>query len=211
MKKLLILAGVIALTSSLTTFAQETAVPEAQGPCPIKKECPGPNAGCPEKIKKMHCEAIKQFEEELKLTDEQKAQAKQIRESEFEKIKPIKEQIKLKHQEMQEIFDMKLTLKERQEKLTHVRKDLFALKKQIWDIKAQGKKDFEAILTKKQLKKLEKIKQERRAEFKKAHKERMHRRHERMRQLMMQLEQEPAPEVEPAEPIEPAAPAEAVK
>ena len=78
MKKLLILAGVIALTSSLTTFAQETAVPEAQGPCPIKKECPGPNAKKKKKIKKMHCEAIKQFEEELKLTDEQKAQAKQI-------------------------------------------------------------------------------------------------------------------------------------
>lgn len=201
MKKLLILAGVIALTSSLQTFANENPVPpNVQGPCPIKKECPGPKPEC-KKMKKMHCEAIKQLETDLKLTDEQKAQAKAIRESEAEKIKPIKEQIKLKHQEMKEIFDMKLTFKERQDQLAPIRKDLFALKKQIWDIKNQSKKDFEAILTKKQLKKLEKIKQEHREQFKKAHKERMHQRHERMRQIMMEMDQ-PAP-VEPA----PAAPA----
>lgn len=199
MKKLLILAGVIALTSSLQTFAQE-APADAQRSCPIKKECPGTKTDCHNKIKKMHCEAIKQFEEELKLTEEQKAQAKQIRESEAEKIKPIAEQMKLKHQEMKEILDMQLTFKERQEKLAPVRKDMFALKKQIFDIKSQSKKDFEAILTKKQIKKLEKIKQEHRAEFKKNHKEMMHKRHEQMRQFLIEMEQ-PAPE--PAEPIPP--------
>lgn len=176
MKKLLILAGVIALTSTMQTFAQEQ--PKAEGPCPLKKiECAKPNMDCQEKFKKAHCERIQKFEQELKLTDEQKAKAKALRESEAEKIKPILDQMKVKHDQMQEIFNEKLTLQERQEKLAPIRKDLFELRKQIKDIKCQGKKDFEALLTNKQLKKLEKIKKEHREEFKKNHPGRMmHRR-----------------------------------
>lgn len=179
MKKLLILAGVIALTSTMQTFAQEPPVKE--GPCPVKKiECTQTKLDTNKNFKKCHCDKIQKLEKDLKLTAEQKAQAKALREAEAEKIKPILEQIKVKHQEMQQIFDTKLTFKERQEQLTPVRKDLFELKKQIRDIKRQGRKDFEAILTTKQLKKLEKIKKQHKEEFKKNHKDRMHRRHQRM-------------------------------
>ena len=199
MKKLLILAGVIALTSTMQVFAEEP--PVADGPCPIKKiECAKPKCNAPKDFKKMQCERMQKFENDLKLTDEQKAKAKALREAEAEKIKPILDQIKVKHDEMKQVFDKKLTLKERQEELAPIRKDLFELKKQIRDIKRQGKKDFEAILTKKQLKKLEKIKKEHKEEFKEFKKSRMSRRHPGiMRPCPVPppaIEQEPLPEAE---------------
>lgn len=164
MKKLLILAGVIALTTTTQVFAQDNAKP--QGPCPlVQKEAPGPEFGCPAKMKKHHFD-IQKFEQELKLTDAQKEQTKALREKQEAAVAPIKEQIKAKHQEMEAIFNERLTLKERQEKLAPIQKDLRALKAQIRDIRMQGKKDFEAILTKKQLKQLDKMKADAKKEFK---------------------------------------------
>ncbi len=177
MKKLLILAGVIALTATTQVFAQEEAALQPQGPCPIKNEAPAPQFGCPGKMHKPHFDMLK-FEDELKLTDAQKAQAKQIREKAKTAMEPIKEQIKVKHQEMETIFNEKLTVKERQEKLAPIHKELHALKGQMRDIHKQSKDEFKAILTSKQVKKLDKLKADAKKEFKNCpRKARMDKRH----------------------------------
>ena len=153
MKKLLILAGVIALTATTQVFAQdETAKPEKQ-PCPIQQcEKRGPEIGCPARMHRPPCD-MKKFEDELKLTDKQKEQAKQLREKQKEAAKPLIEQLQAKEQEAQ------------------------AIRAQLKELRIQGKKDFEAILTAKQLKKLEALKAQRKHEFaKRGHKGDMHRR-----------------------------------
>lgn len=160
MKKLLIAAGVIALTATTQVFAQENMAPKGPCPCPVKRECARPEFGHPGKMHKPHFD-VQKFEQELKLTDAQKEQAKQLRDKSEEIIKPIAEKIKAKHQEMEAIFNERLTVQERQEKLAPIHKEIKELKGQIRDIRIQGKKDFEALLTDKQLKKLETMKPER--------------------------------------------------
>lgn len=139
MKKLLILAGLVAMTCSTQVFAQDCA---AQNPADA------PKAGverqqAPCKCHKMHkpkCD-FQKLEDELGLSAEQKEQAKVLREKQMEAAKPIFEQLKQKEKEIRE------------------------LRTQLRDLRKQGKKDFEAILTDKQLKKLEKIKAERKQKF----------------------------------------------
>lgn len=153
MKKLLILAGVIALTATTQCFAQEEATPAARPTCPIENcEKPAPAVGCPEKMHRPPCN-MKKFEDELNLSAKQKEQAKQLREKQMEAAKPLFEQLRVKEQEARE------------------------LRIQLRELRIQGKKDFEAILTDKQLKKLEKIKAERKQEFaKRPHRGMMHKR-----------------------------------
>lgn len=198
MKKLLIMAGVIALTSTTQVFAKEC--PKAEGPCPIKEPpAIGVVAPCPQKIQRCPFD-LEKFEKELKLTDEQKEKAQQLRDSAEEAIKPIRAQMQDKKKEAEEIFNMKLTLKERQEKLAPIHNEMFALNKQIRDIRIQNKKDFEALLTDKQLKKLEKIKAEHKSEFKARHHKRgcMKKMHRGPRPMVCP-EQRPLPPVQPEE------------
>lgn len=142
MKKLLILAGLVALTCSTSVFAEDNVAV-----CPAKNQPPQEIQHC-RKIHKPKCD-FKKFEDELGLTAKQKEQAKQLREKQMEAAKPIVEQLKQKEKEVQE------------------------LRAQLRDLHKQGKKDFEAILTDKQLKKLEQMKAERKQKFE------QHRRHHR--------------------------------
>ncbi len=158
MKKLLLLAGVVALTCSTQVLAQEGITPEAKGPCPIAK-CERrltPDMGCPDRMRRPHHPPrfdMKKFEDELNLTDKQKEQIKQLKQKEMEAAKPLFEQLKTKEAEA------------------------MAIRKQLRDLRIQNKKDFEAILTDKQLKKLEKIKAEHREKFaKRPHRGEFHRR-----------------------------------
>ena len=107
MKKLLILAGVIALTATTQVYAQDKQSPQ---PCPFNhQEAPKMMPVCPCKMHKPLFD-MKKFEQELKLTDAQKEQAKQIREKEVKALEPIKEQMKLNQQKMLDIFKERLTL-----------------------------------------------------------------------------------------------------
>ena len=141
MKKLLILAGVIALTATTQVFAK-TEAPAA----PDKKPCPtecckkGPDFARPDKARKPHGD-MKKFEDELNLSAKQKEQAKQLREKQMEAAKPLFEKLKANEQESREIKD------------------------QLHQLREEGKKEFEAILTDKQLKKLEQLRLERKKEF----------------------------------------------
>ena len=71
MKKLLIAAGVIALTATTQSFAQEISVPQQPSPCPETHEFAGPEFVPPMKMHKPHFD-VNKFEQDLNLTDAQK-------------------------------------------------------------------------------------------------------------------------------------------
>lgn len=174
MKKLLILATAVVLATT-QGFAQEQKV---QQNCP--KQCPiaelqQPQNQCPRKMEAFK-ERMQKFEQELQLTDEQKARAKEIRARQADAIKPIVEKLKAKHQEVEAIMNEKLTAKERREKLAPLHKEIWGLKAEMHKIGKAGRDEFKAILTDKQVKKLEKIKKEHRAKFQKKDFRRMHKR-----------------------------------
>ncbi len=190
MKKLLILAGVIALTMSTQVFAADTSTVTTKEVQPAQKQectCPKP---------KMHKPPFDKdkFEKRLKLTDEQKLQAKQIREKGHEQMKPIFEQIQAKKAEARAVRMSKIAPQAQEEQLAQIRKEIRDLKKQANEIRMNNMKEFESILTKKQLKELNKMKEEGRKNFEKTHK----------KQLLRM------PPMEPADPVE-ATPAPAVE
>ncbi len=112
-----------------------------------------------------------EFDKKLNLTDEQKAKAEQIRKDGFEKMKPVMDQIKVKKDEIRAIRENgSLTQAEAKTKIDALHKDIMELKIQAKEIRKQNMQDFEAILTDKQKKTLEKMKQEGRKEFAKNHK-----------------------------------------
>jgi Spy/CpxP family protein refolding chaperone len=170
MKKVLILAGIVALTATTQVFAQEAQKP--QGPCPMMGgERPRIECGCPQKGP--HGD-FKKFEEELNLTDIQKAQLKQIKEKEAHAIKPLCDRIQAKRHDAEGIFNEKLTAQERQEKLAPIDREIEQTKAQIRDIKRQSREEFKSILTDKQVKKLEKLKKQDRKKAEKFEKKNGH-------------------------------------
>ncbi len=166
MKKMLILAGVIALTMSVPCFAEDVAAPAAA--MPQKQVC-----NCPPK--KMHKPPFDKdkFEKRLKLTDAQKEQAKVIREKGHAAMKPIMDKMAEKRAELNSVRLSKIAPQAQEEKITQIRKELRELKKQAHELRMKNMKEFEAILTKKQLKELKKMKEEGRKAFEKNHKKQM--------------------------------------
>ena len=114
-----------------------------------------------------------EFEAKLKLTDEQKAQAKEIRIKGHKEMKPIFEQIKAKQLEIDTVkANGSLTVDEQKAQLTNLFNDMKSLKKQAKDLRIKNMQEFESILTDKQKKTLEKMKKEGKKNFKKHHKKR---------------------------------------
>lgn len=148
MKKLLILAGIVAITCSTQAFAQENAVQDTVNN-QAQIECPEQKQQC-KVMQKKQCK-LQKFEEELNLTTKQKEQLKELREKQKAEAEPLVQQIKQKENEIKE------------------------LRGQLRDLREQNKKDFEAILTDKQLKKLNELRAERKAKCMKHHKRHGHR------------------------------------
>jgi Spy/CpxP family protein refolding chaperone len=144
MKKLLLLAGVVVLTASSQVYAQEATAQDC--PCPPPCGTQNPEfAPRGEHMQRPPHFDMKKFEEELNLTDKQKEQAKALREKQFETAKPLLDKLRANEEDSQ------------------------AIKQQLRDLRKQGKQDFEALLTDKQLKKLEKLKSEQKDNFKGHH------------------------------------------
>ena len=102
-----------------------------------------------------------EFENKLKLTDEQKAQAKEIRLKGHEEMKPIMEQMKAKKIEFDTVKkDGSLTVAEQTEKLNALRAEMKTLRKQAKDLRIKNMQEFESILTSEQKETLQKIKKE---------------------------------------------------
>lgn len=173
MKKILILAGVVGLLSSTQAFACINYDPSIQTFAPIEKKFMPMDNCSPGRIHKRP--PFEQFEQKLKLTDEQKVKVKTLRDNEKEQIKPILDKIKTKFEEERAIMDKRLTFDERQAELAPIRKEIHELRAQIHEIKVKNKTEFENILTDKQLKELKQMKTEARKNFKKHHPEIKHR------------------------------------
>ena len=156
MKKLLILSGILALMASGIVYANESADPAQHQYRPQEQKMmhKGPSKA-----------DIEKFEKRLKLTDEQKAQAKAIHQKGFEEMKPIMDKIKLKREEIAAISRTKLMPEDQAAKIAEVRKEIRTLKRQAHDIRVKNMREFESILTKKQLKEFEKMKAEGRKKF----------------------------------------------
>lgn len=169
LKKTLIAASVLVMATSVISYANAENATPATTPAVTtadKQEFKRPHQG-PD-FAKRHAE----FEKRLKLTVEQKAQAEQIRQQGFEKMKPIMEKIKEKYQEADAVRRSRIVEQDQKAKLAQIRKEIGALKREAHEIRMQNMKDFEAILTQKQQKELKKMKQEGRKKFEKEHKKR---------------------------------------
>ena len=168
MKKQLILASVLAIAMTTTAaFAQDKCPcgqnnrpPFAQG----KFQPPPP----PHNVNADKAKA--DFEKKLKLTDEQKAQAKELRQKGHEQMKPIMEKTKAKKDKIREIKNSNLSEEEKKKAIEPLRKEMFALHKEARDLRIKNMQEFESILTAKQKKTLEKMKKEGKKNFKKQHK-----------------------------------------
>lgn len=168
MKKTLITACALIIAST-SVFAAETAVQQTtQNPQPTKCECKRPPKG-PD-FKKRQAE----FEQRLQLTDEQKAKAKELRENSFEQMKPLMNKIKEKREEIKAVKLSRISVQAQNEKIEQLHKEIGAIKNEMHRLRMENMKKFEALLDKKQLKELKKMKQEGRKKFDKEFKKHPH-------------------------------------
>lgn len=164
MKKTLIIASLLTFVVSTAVFATENATPKSttkttvNAPNEMRKPPKGPD------FAKRNAE----FEKRLKLTEEQKQQAEQIRKKGFEQIKPIMIKIKEKKQEIEMVKRSKIHEIAQNEQIEQLNKEIGALKKEAHRLRMENMKEFEGILTNKQQKELKKIKKEGRKKFEEA-------------------------------------------
>ncbi len=159
MKKSLIYAVISGLLLSSTMAFAETTQQLPQQP---KQEC--------KKVMKKQRPHKINLDERLKLTEEQKKQAHDIRMDGHKKIKPVMEKIKAKKMEAKAINeDANLSAEAKAQKLAPIKADIRKLKQEARKIRQENTKEFEAILTPEQKAEFEKIKQEGREKFKKQH------------------------------------------
>ena len=169
MKKFLLLATILSVAICSQTYA--TATEKTQTPVLPQKQMSKPCNGQFHKPPMAPDKA--NFDKRLKLTDKQKDQAKEIHKKGFDEIKPIMEQIRTKHEEIEAVKRSDLKPEAQAEKIVQLRKEIQKLKHQSREIQMKNMKEFESILTAKQKKELEKIKKEGRKKFEKEHKKPM--------------------------------------
>lgn len=171
LKKSLIMASVLVFASSAMCYAGDSAAQKVTNstttPAVTTQKAPEFKKPPRNPEFKKRQEA---FEKRLKLTDEQKAQAKELRQKAHEQMKPIMEKMKEKRQEIEAVKRSRMAVEMQQEKIAELQKEIRALKRAAHELRMQNMKDFEAILTKKQLKELKKMKEEGRKNFEKNHK-----------------------------------------
>ena len=107
-----------------------------------------------------------EFEARLKLTDEQKAKAKALREEGHKEMKPLMEAMRAKREELKASKTAGAT----KEELEKIQSDLRILDKKAQELRSKNMKSFEELLNSKQLKELEKMKEEGRKKFEQEHK-----------------------------------------
>lgn len=169
LKKTLIMASVLMFASASVCLA------DTKPPC----NCGKPQCNC---AKKAPCNYQKppkgpefakrnaEFEKRLKLTEEQKVKAEAIRKKGAEQIKPLMTKLHEKKGEIEGIKKSKLLERDKQAQIEQLQKEIVALKRGIHELRMQNMKEFESILTSKQLKELKKMKDEGRKRFEKEHK-----------------------------------------
>lgn len=168
MKKTLITACALIVASTSAVLAEE--VKQTPVNPPAKCNCHRPPQKGPD-FKQRQAE----FEQRLKLTDEQKAKAKELREQGFEKMKPLMDKMKEKRAEIEAVKRSRIAPQAQQEKIEQLKKEIGALRNEMHRLRMENMKSFEALLTKSQLKELKKMKEEGRKKFDKEFKKHPHR------------------------------------
>lgn len=158
MKKFVIAIFALILTSAFT----EVIAVEKNG------NCPPPPPSMQDKAK-TRAQKEAAFEKRLGLTEEQKAQAKEIRKAGHEKLKPIMDEILAKKQEAKMVKLSRIAVRAQEEKLAVIDAELKVLEKKAHEIRKANMKEFESILTKKQKKILKEMKQEGRKRYQQDH------------------------------------------
>ena len=109
------------------------------------------------------------FEQRLGLTEEQKIKARALRLQGYEKMKPVMEEIKNKHQEAKMVKLSRISVQMQEEKLAKIDEELKVLEKKAHEIRTQNMKEFEKILTRDQKKILKQMKKEGRQKYHSEH------------------------------------------
>ena len=162
MKKSLILASVAALMlSSTMCYANNTPTLKANNNTTKIPQC-----NCQKKQLPPQKAQRPSLDEKLKLTDEQKKQAHDIRMKGHEKMKPVMQKMKAKHKELNEVINSNLNETKKEQKINAIERELLDLKQQARKIRTENMKEFESILTAEQKTAFEKIKQEGREKHK---------------------------------------------
>lgn len=174
LKKSLVMAALLVFATATTAFASDFKPPcncgkpncncPKQAPCNCKKPPKGPD------FAKRNAE----FEKRLKLTNEQKAKAEAIRKKGFEQMQPLMTKLKEKRGEIEGIKQSKLLERDKQAQIEQLQKEIGALKRGMHELRMQNMKEFESILTSKQLKELKKMKEEGRKKFEQKRKQNGH-------------------------------------
>lgn len=123
----------------------------------------------PQNIAAIRMQREQAFEKRLALTEEQKAQAKQIRLNGHERIKPVIEEIKAKRQEAKMVKMSRIAVQAQEEKLAVIDAELKVLEKKAHDIRKANMKEFESILTRDQKRILKQMKKEGRKKYQAEH------------------------------------------
>ena len=159
MKKTLVLASLLAFTMSAAFANTDTPkVPFDKKRPPIERKMQQKPKFDKEKMAKKQAE----FEAKLNLTEEQKAQAKEIRLKGHQEMKPIFEQMKAKHMEYMAVEkDKALKDSVRNKKLKEIKSDLDELKQRADEKRKEDVKKFESLLDENQKQEFSKIQEER--------------------------------------------------
>ena len=154
MKKSLIIVGLAASIMLTSTIANASTTPANTDKQPV---------GVEKQLPKKHDKKMKHspIDERLKLTDEQKQQAHEIRMKGHKEMKPIFDKIKAKKEEMKQIANNpKLSEEQKTKKIDALEIEILKLKQQARKVRIKNAKEFEAILTPEQKAEFNKMKEE---------------------------------------------------
>jgi len=215
-KSLLSILSVLVLFTSVGVSGayantEKEVVPIKDVPCVEKQVLPDCNCDCPHHRhfhKKMHpkkgcpvnvekkwkyspeeMQAKKlEFEKRLNLTEEQKAHIEKNRKKDHEKVKPLFEQLKTKHEKIKEVrSDDSLSKDKKIKKIKKLKKEIREIKSKLDNYRKQNMENFEKILTEEQKVEFAKIKAEQKEKMKKFKRKRMP--HFQHRPMPLPLEQ----------------------
>lgn len=158
MKRLAILAFSACILTSTAVKALEAPAEHPKRPEISKEE-----------MKQIHKARESAFEKKLGLTEDQKVQARVLREQGHAKMKPIMDKIKDKKQEAKMVKLSKMSVQAQEEKLNEIDTEIRELEKELQVIRKSNMKQFESLLTFKQKRILKQMKKEGRQRFDREH------------------------------------------
>lgn len=171
MKKSLLIAGIAAavMMSSSMTYAAATAATDTKTQTPCEKKMSPKDFKDAQKHKKMDRPDRPNLDDRLKLTEDQKQKAHDLRMQGHKKMKPVFEKMRAKKDEIKKIEASNLSQDKKDKKIEAIKNDIKNLKIEARKIRMENTKQFEAILTPEQKAEFEKVKQEGRERAKQHH------------------------------------------